>query len=112
MPPRRNHSRLHCTLCSFDLWSIRHSAAAALARIFSVLAVLAVLLLAANFLVGLWVGDFNAAAQDKRAAAEADDRTAERAAASWPADDLARVRSGSPRACRGRRAVSDARAAG
>ncbi len=39
-----------------------------MARIFSVLALLAVLLLAANFLVGLWVGDFNAAAQDKRAA--------------------------------------------
>jgi hypothetical protein len=39
-----------------------------LSRIFSVLAVLAVLLLAANFLVGLWVGDFNAAAQEKRAA--------------------------------------------
>jgi len=39
-----------------------------LARIFSVLAVLAVLLLAANFAVGLWVGDFNAAASDKRAA--------------------------------------------
>jgi amino acid transporter len=40
----------------------------ALARIFSVLAVLAVLLLAANFAVGLWVGDFNAAAQEKLAA--------------------------------------------
>jgi len=39
-----------------------------LSRIFSVLAVLAVLLLAANFVVGLWVGDFNAAAQEKRAA--------------------------------------------
>jgi hypothetical protein len=39
-----------------------------LARIFSVLALLAVGLLAANFLVGLWVGDFNAAAQEKRAA--------------------------------------------
>jgi hypothetical protein len=39
-----------------------------LSRIFSVLAVLAVLLLAANFLVGLWVGDFNGAAQEKRAA--------------------------------------------
>jgi hypothetical protein len=38
-----------------------------LARIFSVLALLAVGLLAANFLVGLWVGDFNAAAQEKRA---------------------------------------------
>jgi hypothetical protein len=36
------------------------------ARIFSVLAVLAVLLLAANFVVGLWGGDFNAAAQRKR----------------------------------------------
>ena len=32
------------------------------------LAVLATLLLAANFIVGLWVGDFNAAAQEKRAA--------------------------------------------
>ena len=32
------------------------------------LALVAVLLLAANFLVGLWVGDFNAAAQEKRAA--------------------------------------------
>ena len=32
------------------------------------LALLAVLLLAANFLVGLWVGDFNAAAQHLRAA--------------------------------------------
>jgi hypothetical protein len=39
-----------------------------LSRIFSVLAILAVLLLAANFVVGLWVGDFNAAAQEKRAA--------------------------------------------
>lgn len=39
-----------------------------MARIFSVLALLAVGLLAANFLVGLWVGDFNAAAQKKRAA--------------------------------------------
>ncbi len=39
-----------------------------MARIFSVLALLAVLLLAANFLVGLWVGDFNAAADQKRAA--------------------------------------------
>jgi hypothetical protein len=41
----------------------------ALARIFSVLAVLAVLLLAANFVAGLWIGDFNAAAQAKRVAA-------------------------------------------
>jgi hypothetical protein len=40
----------------------------ALARIFSVLAVLAVALLAANFVVGLWAGDFNAAARDKQAA--------------------------------------------
>jgi amino acid transporter len=39
-----------------------------LARIFSVLAVLAVVLLAANFVVGLWAGDFNAAAQAKRSA--------------------------------------------
>jgi hypothetical protein len=39
-----------------------------LARIFSVLAVLAVLLLAANFFVGLWGGDFNAAAKRKREA--------------------------------------------
>ncbi len=39
-----------------------------MARIFSVLAVCAVLLLAANFVVGLWVGDFNAAASEKRAA--------------------------------------------
>jgi len=39
-----------------------------LARIFSVLALLAVLLLAANFIVGLWVGDFNAVARDKRSA--------------------------------------------
>jgi hypothetical protein len=39
-----------------------------LARIFSVLAVLAVLLLAANFVAGLWIGDFNATAADKRAA--------------------------------------------
>jgi hypothetical protein len=37
-----------------------------LARIFSVLAVLAVALLAANFVVGLWIGDFNAAARAKR----------------------------------------------
>lgn len=37
-------------------------------RIFSVLAVLAVVLLAANFLVGLWAGDFNAAARAKQAA--------------------------------------------
>ncbi len=40
----------------------------ALARIFSVLAILAVLLLAANFLVGLWAGDFHGAALRKRAA--------------------------------------------
>jgi uncharacterized membrane protein len=39
-----------------------------LARIFSVLALLAVLLLAANFFVGLAIGDFNAAAGQKRAA--------------------------------------------
>jgi len=39
-----------------------------LSRIFSVLALLAVLLLAANLLVGLWAGDFNAAARVKRAA--------------------------------------------
>lgn len=39
-----------------------------MARIFSVLAVLAVLLLAANFVVGLMAGDFNAAANAKRAA--------------------------------------------
>ena len=32
------------------------------------LALLAVVLLAANFVVGLWVGDFNAAAREKRAA--------------------------------------------
>lgn len=37
-----------------------------MARIFSVLAVLAVLLLAANFVVGLAGGDFNAAAGQKR----------------------------------------------
>ena len=37
-------------------------------RIFSVLAVLAVVLLSANFLVGLWAGDFNAAAQAKQTA--------------------------------------------
>ncbi|MEX2173526.1 MAG: hypothetical protein WD872_04135 [Pirellulaceae bacterium] len=41
-----------------------------MARIFSVLAILAVLLLAANFVVGLWVGDFNAAAREKRDAGE------------------------------------------
>ena len=40
-----------------------------MARIFSVLAILAVLLLAANFLVGLWAGDFHGAALRKRAAA-------------------------------------------
>jgi hypothetical protein len=39
-----------------------------LARIFSVLAVLAVLLLAANFVAGLWIGDFYAAASAKQAA--------------------------------------------
>jgi hypothetical protein len=39
-----------------------------MARIFSVLAVLAVLLLAANFVVGLTAGDFNAAAKRKREA--------------------------------------------
>jgi amino acid transporter len=39
-----------------------------LVRIFSVLAVLAVVLLAANFLVGLWAGDFNAAARAKQTA--------------------------------------------
>ena len=37
-------------------------------RIFSALAVVAVLLLAANFLIGLWIGDFNAAAQRYRQA--------------------------------------------
>ena len=37
-------------------------------RIFSVLAGLAVVLLTANFLVGLWMGDFNAAARNKQAA--------------------------------------------
>src|SRR5947208_1056124 len=37
-----------------------------MARIFSVLALLAVLLLAANFVVGLTASDFNAAAQRKR----------------------------------------------
>jgi hypothetical protein len=39
-----------------------------MARIFSVLAVLAVLLLVANFVVGLTAGDFNAAATAKREA--------------------------------------------
>lgn len=39
-----------------------------MARIFSVLAVLAVLLLAANFVVGLSIGDFNSAAQQYREA--------------------------------------------
>jgi hypothetical protein len=39
-----------------------------LARIFSVLAILSVALLAANFVVGLWGGDFNGAAREKRAA--------------------------------------------
>lgn len=39
-----------------------------MARIFAVLAVLALLLLAANFVVGLSGGDFNAAAQAKRQA--------------------------------------------
>src|SRR4029079_3673860 len=39
-----------------------------MARIFSVLAILAVLLLAANFIVGLTAGDFNAVARQKRAA--------------------------------------------
>jgi hypothetical protein len=39
-----------------------------LARIFSILALVALLLLAANFVVGLWGGDFNAAAQRKREA--------------------------------------------
>jgi hypothetical protein len=41
-----------------------------LARIFAVLAVLAWLLLAANFVLGLAGGDFNAAARAKRAAGE------------------------------------------
>jgi amino acid transporter len=40
----------------------------ALVRIFSALAVVSLLLLAANFLVGLWIGDFNAAAQRYRTA--------------------------------------------
>ena len=39
-----------------------------MARIFSVLAILSVALLAANFVVGLWGGDFNGAAREKRAA--------------------------------------------
>jgi hypothetical protein len=38
------------------------------ARIFSVLAIIAVLLLAANFVIGLTGGDFNAAAKQKREA--------------------------------------------
>jgi hypothetical protein len=37
-------------------------------RIFSVLACLSVLLLAANFFIGLWIGDFQSAARDKVAA--------------------------------------------
>ena len=40
-----------------------------MARIFLVLAVLAWLLLAGTFVVGLWIGDFNAAAREKQAAA-------------------------------------------
>ena len=43
-------------------------AASALARIFSVLAVLSLVLLAANFLVGLWIGDFNTPAREYREA--------------------------------------------
>jgi hypothetical protein len=39
-----------------------------LARIFSVLAAFSVLLLAANFVAGLWIGDFNAAASAKQVA--------------------------------------------
>src|SRR5947209_6745236 len=39
-----------------------------MARIFSVLAIMAVLLMAANFAVGLSIGDFNGAAQQYRAA--------------------------------------------
>ncbi|MBW8883863.1 MAG: hypothetical protein JF612_03605, partial [Planctomycetia bacterium] len=39
-----------------------------MARIFSILAIIAVLLLAANFVVGLIGGDFNAAARKKREA--------------------------------------------
>jgi amino acid transporter len=39
-----------------------------LARIFSVLALLAVVLLAANFVVGLWIGDFNTPAREYRTA--------------------------------------------
>lgn len=39
-----------------------------MARIFSVLAVLAVLLLAVNFAVGLWIGDFNTPALEYKAA--------------------------------------------
>ena len=57
---------------------------AALARIFSVLAVLAVVLLAANFLVGLWAGDFNAAARAKQARPAANRQAAERIAALSP----------------------------
>ena len=41
-----------------------------MARIFSVLALFAIVLLLANFFVGLWIGDFNAAAREKRAAGE------------------------------------------
>ena len=37
-----------------------------MSRIFSVLAVLSVLLLAANFLIGLWIGDFNTPARKYR----------------------------------------------
>src|SRR4051812_48988881 len=39
-----------------------------MARIFSILAIIALLLLAANFVVGLSGGDFNAAARQKREA--------------------------------------------
>ncbi|MDX1943820.1 MAG: hypothetical protein SFU86_00315 [Pirellulaceae bacterium] len=45
-----------------------------MARIFSVLALLALALLAANFVVGLSFGDFNAASQTRRAAGERLDR--------------------------------------
>lgn len=54
----RGRLKLRCSACFLP-------PAAPLSRIFSVLAVLSVLLLAANFLVGLWIGDFQAAARDK-----------------------------------------------
>ncbi len=55
-------------LNNYPFQALPPAAAPPLARIFSVLAVVSVLLLAANFVVGLWIGDFNTPARQYRQA--------------------------------------------